>query len=367
MSTTLQHALTSARTLLICGTGGVGKTTTSVVVGLAAAQLGRRTLVLTVDPARRLANVLGLAAFDHDIHRVWEHTPRNAEPTRAGSLDCMMLDAKRTFDRVIERYAPDADSAKKILHNPLYQQLSTMIAGSQEYMAMEQLYDLMQSTDYDLIILDTPPMHQALDFFRAPLRMVNAVSGSMLKLFLKPTLMASKWGAALLSRGTDKLLRMFGRLTGAEMLHEISELIMSAVGLLGGFKERAEAVQAMLRAENAGLIIVTVPQRELILDAQHFLAEVETLGMQIRGIILNRTTPMFGKFPPHQSLPAGLRDLAAQCEQRRAIEQQLTRTLAKNTPRCPLHCIMERVQPPTTLQELLSVAEELSTGVSSIK
>lgn len=361
MTTSFADILATTRILLVCGTGGVGKTTTSVILGLAAAQQGRRTLVLTVDPARRLANALGLTAFDHEIHRVWESEARTTSHAPRGSLDCMMLDAKRTFDRVVERYAPDATTAHKILHNPLYQQLSSMIAGSQEYMAMEQLYEIVQSTAYDLIILDTPPTHQALDFFRAPLRMVNALSGSMLKLFLKPTLAAGKWGAALLARGTNKLLRVFGNLTGAEMLHEISELVLSAVSLLGGFEARAQAVNALLRSPDAGIVLVTIPVPELIADGQQFLRESRKLGMHIRGVILNRTMPEFENFPPEATVSAELAPLyrlAEQCRQRHAQEARLRKTLIpRGAKDIAVHNIPERSEPMNSVEELRAAAQ----------
>ncbi len=363
MTTALQKTLADARIILTCGTGGVGKTTTSVLLGLAAAQMGRRVLVLTVDPARRLANALGLAAFDQAMHPIW----RAAGPNARGSLDGMMLDAKRTFDRVVERYAPDPETAAKILRNPLYEQLSTMIAGSQEYMAMEQLYEITQSANHELIILDTPPSHQALDFFQAPLRMVNALSGSMLKLFVKPTLLAGRLGAALFAKGGNTLMRMFGRLTGVEMLQEISDLILSAVNLFGGFEERARAVQAMLRQSDCGIILVTLPHTELIDDAERFIAETTTLQMQVRAIIMNRTVPDFPALPPYTAIPERLRAplaplfrVAEHCAQRATAESALQQRLARQDGTTfSVYRVPEQQGTLTDLPELLTIATML--------
>lgn len=357
---TLADLFTTSRILLVCGTGGVGKTTTSVILGLAAARQGRRVLVLTVDPARRLANALGLAAFDHTLHRIW------GTPT-TGILDGMMLDAKYTFDRVVEQHAPDAASAAKILHNPLYQQLSTTIAGSHEYMAMEQLYELTTTTTYDLIILDTPPTHQALDFFRAPLRMVNALSGSMLKLFLKPAMAAGTWGASLLARGTNTLMRVFGQLTGAALLHEISELLMSTVNLLGGFEDRARAVHAVLRSPETGVVLVTIPQAARIDDARQFLHDATALSLNIRGVIFNRTTPSFGPFPVASSVPTPLQPaldplyaLAMRYTQQRQHEARLQATLLPtDAPPIAVHTIAERAGPLTSVDELMVIANTI--------
>ncbi|MBI2344066.1 MAG: ArsA family ATPase [Deltaproteobacteria bacterium] len=295
------HPLTSAQILLTCGTGGVGKTTMAVVLGLAAAHAGRRVLVLTIDPARRLANALGLEAFDDAVHPVWPRPPDSAAK-EGGSLDCAMLDVKRTFDRVVRQYAPSAESAEAILGNPLYQQLAGTITGSQEYMAMERLYELTETAHpYELIILDTPPTHQALDFFRAPQRMVNALTGSMLQLFVKPAAFAGKIGARLLAHSSDTLLKFFGKITGVDLLREISALIVSAVSLFDGFRERAAAVDLLLRDPRSQIVLVTTPNTEQLLDARAFLHSADSLGMHVGGIILNRVTP---DFPLPASIPA---------------------------------------------------------------
>lgn len=358
-SANLRKALTSATILLTCGTGGVGKTTSAAALGLAAAQLGRKTLVLTIDPAKRLAQALGLDTLASTAQRIW------SAPTGNGSCDCQMLDAKRTFDRVIERYAPDKKTAQGILANPLYQQLSSIIAGSQEYMAMEQLFELANTRTYDLIILDTPPSSQAIDFFQAPARLIHALSDSMLKLFIAPTLRAGRFGAQLLQKGANTVLKLFGRVTGAEMLQEITDLLLSTVSLFGGFGDRAHAVQAMLRDRTTGIILVTIPHNDLIADAITFAREAKSEKMRIVGGIINRIIPDFGDPDAAPDAPPLAKPLATQLHHNWATTfaaraQQLGRTgqLTKALgSRVPLVFIDDRAENVHSLEGLQSMAK----------
>lgn len=321
MMPTLAASIRSARILLTCGTGGVGKTTMAAVLGLAAAQAGRRTLVLTIDPAQRLANALGIAAFTETI-----------QPTRITTqsglhLDCLMLNAKRVFDHVIERHAPDAATARTILSNPLYQQLSATIAGSQEYMAMEQLYEITTQYDYDLIVVDTPPAHHAIDFFQAPDRLVHAINDSVLRLFLKPSMIAGKWGAHLLSKGAQAFMQWFGRMTGAEMLQEISDLLMSTVSLMSGFDQRATQVREVLRQPTTGMILVTAAHPTLLADALEFLAQAQAQALHLSGIVINRMTPAFALAPPPADCPSFLRRNYEYLQAQRTAETEALQVL----------------------------------------
>jgi anion-transporting ArsA/GET3 family ATPase len=358
-SSPLHTALTTNQILLVCGTGGVGKTTTALVLGCAAAALGRRTLTLTVDPAQRLANALGLDGFDTEIHTI---------PTAHGHLDAMMLDAKRTFDRVIERHAPNEATAQKILTNPLYGQLSSTIHGSQEYMAMEQLYEVTQSQSYDLIILDTPPTHHALEFFQAPQRMINALSGSMIQLFLKPSLQAGRLGAKFVGKGAATMRRLFGRITGVELLQEMSDLLMSSVALFGGFQERATAVQTMLEHDATGVILVTTPHGADTPETLGFLHELAALPLQLRMIFLNRALPHFAlDAPPKKVLTKReaaahklYRHLLATGRAQQVRETQLVATLAQRVGKAiPIRTIAERTTEITHVEELTAMAETL--------
>jgi anion-transporting ArsA/GET3 family ATPase len=276
----------------------------------------------------------------------------------------MMLDTKRTFDQVIERYAPDARTAQTILCNPLYQQLSTIIAGSSEYMAMEKLYELSTAHHYDLIILDTPPSAHALDFFRSPERMVRALTDSMLKLFVKPGMAAGKIGARLLSRGADTVMKMFGRVTGAEFLQEIADLMMSTVSLFGGFHDRAEEVQALLRAKTTGIILVTAPDTTLIEDAIDFVQQATAEQMHLAGAICNRMLPALPETPQATpaDLPNYLRDNFAtyttQWQEQHATFDDLRTTLPK---RVPLITMTQRDHAVNNLEDLQTLAKALTT------
>lgn len=357
---TLGAPLRSAKILLTCGTGGVGKTTTAAVLGLAAAQLGRRVLVLTIDPARRLAQALGLPAAPTDApQRIWSA----AKKSEGGACDMLMLDAKRTFDRVIERYAPDAATAQSILNSPLYQQLSSAITGSQEYMAMEQLYEIVAADQYDLVILDTPPSSHAIDFFRAPARLIHALSDSMLKLFVGPTLRAGRFGAQLLQKGANTVLKLFGRVTGADMLQEVSQLLLSSVGLFGGFGDRAKAVQQMLRDRNTGIVLVTVPHNDLIADAIAFARAAKREKMRVVGTVINRIAPDMGEpnaahAAPPPALAAHLHHLWAATLATRAQQtgrvEQLRKALGA---RVPITFVDDSAEALHSIEALLRIAE----------
>lgn len=346
--------------LLTCGTGGVGKTTLAAALGLACARSGARTLVLTIDPARRLAHALGLDAIGHTPRRIW---PDPAQP-HGGHCDCMMLDAKRTFDHIVERYSPTPEAARTILTNPLYRQLSSMIAGSQEYMAMEQLYMIAHDHPYDIVILDTPPSQHALDFFQAPARMLNALTDSMLLLFIKPTLLAGKLGARFLARGTETLMKLFGTITGADMMREIAGLIISTATLFDGFRERAKDVQAMLRRKTTGILLVTVPEPQLIADANTFLHETRRTRMRLHQIVINRMPPATTTTPaPLPAAPPALatvltrnhRSCADAYEQARTLVQQLA------APKLPPVIIPQRDHEITNLGDLWQLADAVAS------
>lgn len=320
--TTLAAHLEKYRILLTCGTGGVGKTTIAAALGLQSAMEGRRTLVVTIDPARRLADALGVDLSHAEPTRVWpqlqspvasfqspvktdEVTGDRRPATGDGFLDALMLDTKRTFDRLIERYAPDPATARTVLDNPLYKYLSTLITGSQEYMAMEKLYEMTTEHAYDCIIIDTPPASHAVDFLRGPQRLIRALTDSMLLLFLKPSMIAGKFGAKILAKGADMLMGVFGRLAGAELMQEVADLLMSTVGLFGGFRQRAEAVQALLRGAETAFLLVAAPQAAVIEDALDFVRAARREGLRLGGAVVNRAMPMFTAHPGQKNSAHG--------------------------------------------------------------
>ncbi len=273
------NSLFQKKILICCGSGGVGKTTTSAALALKAAEQGLKVIVLTIDPAKRLATAMGLNKLSHAPKKV---------PTENGSLYAMMLDTKRTFDRLIEKYAKSESEAQSILNNRLYQHMSNMIAGSQEYMAMERLYEIYEENKYDLIVLDTPPTRHALDFLEAPRRMINMTQNSLLKWFLKPGLFAGKMGWGLLQKGAEKILSVLDQLAGLSFLQELSEMISLMGNMLGGFQERAQGVYDLLHSDFCGFLLISSPSRVSIEDAQFFYEKIQEEKLPFVGFIVNR-------------------------------------------------------------------------------
>ncbi|MBM4342439.1 MAG: ArsA family ATPase [Deltaproteobacteria bacterium] len=251
MPPTIAELLTSKRVLLCVGTGGVGKTTLSAALGIAAARLGRRTLVLTVDPARRLANALGLQAFDEQVQRI--AVPRGGAQQPATSLDASMLDVKRTFDRVVTRYARSQQSAQRILGHPFYVQASTALAGSQEYMATERLYECATCGQWDLVILDTPPAEHALDFLDAPRRLIDLFGSPAFRKVIAPSRRLNSG----VFRSGSMVMRGLQRFTSVEMFSNLLEFFGDLSETFDGFVQRAEQVQALVTGPDAAFILVS--------------------------------------------------------------------------------------------------------------
>ncbi|HVY60070.1 MAG TPA: ArsA-related P-loop ATPase [Planctomycetota bacterium] len=288
---TLEEVLRARKIVVCCGSGGVGKTTCAAALGLAAARRGRRVLVCTIDPAKRLANSLGLAELGNEEREVAPELIRagGVEVAPGGSLWAMMLDTKRTFDRLIEKYAPTPEHARRILENHIYVKFSGQLAGSQEYMSMEKLHELYTSGKYELIILDTPPTKHALDFLSAPKRLSEFLEGSVIKWFVMPYFKAGKWSLGLVQAIAKKALDMLDQLFGLEMLKELSEFFQAFDALWGGFRERAEKVNELLRrADLSAFVIVTSPTRETVSEAQFFIDKLREGQMPIAGVIANR-------------------------------------------------------------------------------
>jgi anion-transporting ArsA/GET3 family ATPase len=279
------------RQVVICaGSGGVGKTTTSAAVAMGLAAAGQRVAVVTIDPARRLADSLGLAELDNE--------PRLVDPRRfeghgivmEGELSAMMLDPKRTFDELIESLAPDAGTRDDVLRNRIYQQLSAAVAGSQEFTAVAKLYELHRSGRFDVLVLDTPPSRNALDFLDAPDRLTSFFEGSALKLFLAPTGLAGK----LLGAGTSVVFSLLRRLTGVDLLEDLGAFFRSLGTLIDGFRERAEGVKALLADPSTTFLIVSSPEREAVEEAIFFRGKLAEHGMPFGGLVVNRAHQLEG-------------------------------------------------------------------------
>ncbi|MFD6950494.1 ATPase [Nocardiopsis sp. TSRI0078] len=272
------------RIIVCCGAGGVGKTTTAAALGLRAAERGRRAVVITVDPARRLAQSLGLESLDNTPRPV--PLPEGA----AGSMHAMMLDMKRTFDEVVEQHA-DPDRARQILDNPFYQTLSTSFSGTQEYMAMEKLGQLRQSEDWDLIVVDTPPSRSALDFLDAPERLGRFLDGRLIRFLSAP---ASTGAFRLLGAGFNLVTSAIGRIVGAQLLDDLRSFVAAFDTVFGGFQERAERTYRLLRTPGTAFVVVAVPDTDAMREASYFVERLATDSMPLAGLVVNRTHPLPG-------------------------------------------------------------------------
>jgi len=274
------------RVIVCCGSGGVGKTTTAASLGIRAAERGRRVCVMTIDPARRLAQSMGLTELDN--------TPRavnDVDTSNGGSLDAMMLDMKRTFDEIVEAQS-DPERAQQILDNPFYQALSSSFAGTQEYMAMEKLGQLRaaaEATDtWNLIIVDTPPSRSALDFLDAPKRLGSFLDGRLMKLLSAPARGAGKFGAKVMNAGMSMVTGTLTKLIGAQVLKDLQTFVASFDALFGGFRQRAEATYAQLQAPDTRFLVVAAPERDALREASYFVERLAGENMPLAGLILNR-------------------------------------------------------------------------------
>ncbi len=272
----VEALLHGTRVCVVAGSGGVGKTTTSAAVALGMAARGLKVAVITIDPAQRLANALGLDALGGTPHRVALELD--------GELWAMTLDPKPTFDELIVRLAPDARTREQILANRVYRELSDAIAGSQEFTAVAKLAELAQEGGYDLLVLDTPPSRNALDFLDAPDRLLHLLEGRALALLLRP----GGAGLRLVGRGTGLVLGLLRRVTGADLLADLTEFFTLLGGLLGGFRTRASQVEALLREPATTFLLVTSPEREPIDEALFFQRRLRETGMTLGGAIVNR-------------------------------------------------------------------------------
>jgi anion-transporting ArsA/GET3 family ATPase len=277
--------LLERKEVCICGgSGGVGKTTASAAIAAGMAARGRKVAVLTIDPARRLADSLGLPELGNEERLVDPRRFEAAGIEMKGELWAMMLDAKRTFDEVVESHAPDEQTRDAVLGNRIYQELSNAVAGSQEYMAMEKLHELHEEGRYDLLVLDTPPSRHALDFLDAPRRLSRFIDSRSLQLFTAP----GRLGLRVLGRGTGVLFSVLGRATGVDVLEDLSEFFRSFGGMVEGFRERAERVNALLADGRSTFVVVTSPTPEAVEEAIFFHHRLRDSGLPFGGAIVNR-------------------------------------------------------------------------------
>jgi len=286
---TLDELVRTKKVIVCVGSGGVGKTTMSAAIALKAAELGRRVCVLTIDPAKRLANAMGLTALDNTESRIATDRLEAAGVRHpAGELWAMMLDAKRTWDDLVRRFAQDPEQARRILANHYYQQISSALAGSQEFMAMEKLYELHESGKYDLLVLDTPPTRHALDFLDAPKKMMGFMDEGVLAFLLTPSRIAGKLGFGFLTSSSAMMFTLLQRITGFEVLRDISDFVSNFGGMHAGFRDRAGKVEAFLRAGGSSFVLVTSPAPSTVEEAEFFFGKLAEYRMPFGGVVVNR-------------------------------------------------------------------------------
>jgi anion-transporting ArsA/GET3 family ATPase len=274
--------------LITVGAGGVGKTTTAAALGVAAARRGKRVLCLTIDPARRLAESLGIAEMRTEAVKVDPARFTAAGVHMSGSLTAMMLDTKRTFDELVVKYSSSKEKAERLLGNKLYQYVSTSLAGTQEYMAMEKLVAVKDDPAYDLVVLDTPPTANALDFLDAPQRLVEALDSATMKWFVQAFQQTGKLSLNLLAKSAATVLRGIGKITGGGFLEAMAEFIAELNDLFGGFKERAGRVEAALRSPDVAFVLVTSAAPPSIQEVLYFAERLEEAKMPRGAFVVNR-------------------------------------------------------------------------------
>jgi anion-transporting ArsA/GET3 family ATPase len=273
------------RRIAICaGSGGVGKTTTSAAIAAGLACRGQRVAVLTIDPAKRLADSLGLEELGNEPRKVDPALLESAGAEIKGELWAMMLDAKATFDDLVRKHAPDEETRDRILENQIYRQLSNALAGSQEYMAMEKLYEIYQEDRYDFLVLDTPPSRNALDFLDAPRRLTQFIEGRGMQMFMRPTGFATK----IVGRGSSMALGVLKRVVGIDLLSDLQEFFTAFSGMVGGFQERAKRVNELLADPATSFLIVCGPAGEPIDEAVYFHRQLVEAKLPVGGVIVNK-------------------------------------------------------------------------------
>jgi anion-transporting ArsA/GET3 family ATPase len=353
-------ALLGQRLVVCVGCGGVGKTTTAAALALAAAQQGRRAAVITVDPARRLKDALGLESLDTQPRPI----PLG---NSSGTLDALALDTKRTFDALIARVAPSEDVAQRILANRMYQQLSNELGGSTEYMAMEKLYELLHLDRYDIIVVDTAPSAHARDMLRAPLKLIELLASSAIRFLKSPSEMLGGNESGLARMTVNAIFKALQRWTGLNVLSDLADFAGNFEGLVAGFRARAAEVDQTLRQPTTSFVLVTTPEPDTVSTTVEFLGELEQEQFPVAGVIANRTYD----FPPRSAVdgmrfPEPLRrkllanydDLAALAERDRAALARLR----KETKLKLLAVLPVLAEPPTSMASLRQFAALLAAS-----
>jgi anion-transporting ArsA/GET3 family ATPase len=294
---TLGDVVRRHRVVVCVGSGGVGKTTAAAAIGLWGAREGRRTVVITIDPARRLATSLGLETVGREPHEIPRALLESQGVRGQGTLAAMMLDQKGAWDALVERHAPTPEVRDRVFANAFYQSLSQTFAGSYEYMAVEELSRLYENRDYDLIVVDTPPTKHALDFLEAPRRLEDFLDRRVIRWFVRPYVSATWTGVRAMNRTVTFILRRLEDATGIAALVTISEFFAAMSGMFEGFHERVERAYAILQGRDTGFLLVTSPDEQILGEAEYLSRKMAELRMPLKGVIFNRTHAEY-QLPP---------------------------------------------------------------------
>ncbi len=325
---TISEVVDERSIAICCGSGGVGKTTTSAVLALEAARRGRRAVVVTIDPARRLADALGLSGG-------LSNTPRRIEGPWPGELWAVMLDTKSTFDELVNRHANDAAQAERILDNRFYRNISSALSGTQEYMAAEKLYELHEDGDWDLVVVDTPPTRNALDFLDAPDRLTRFLDHRLYRVLMAPTRVYLR----ALNVAAQTFLRSVTKTIGGEVLADAIAFFQAFDGMEAGFRQRAVRVRELLTDAASAYVLVAAPRHDAVEEASYFADRLAGYGIEISALIVNRVHPRFGTLTAAEALaradgaPARLAPLWANLAELTEVADREDEHLAELTTR----------------------------------
>lgn len=365
----------SRRILICCGAGGVGKTTSSAALALQLALQGQRVAVITIDPARRLADALGIPGLSHEPCAV---DLKAIDPDCTGHLDAMMLDMKQTFDSIITRHSPDEESCQKLLESRYYRFVSEKLAGSHEYMAMERLYQLHSEHDYDILVVDTPPAQNAMDFLKAPKRLAGVMSEGVVRWMSLPK---DRVGFRLLERGSKTVMAVLKKLAGEQTVSEIAEFFSLISGLAPGFRERSVEMMKLLESEHTSFVLVSAASPAARFDALRFLGLLEENGLPFGGAIVNRvhTAPSFDKGELPTRLPQrpasmdetqwsglleGLRKLGERQHRLAECDAPYTNPLSEDSPLWAIPHLHIDLNDPASLAKVASYLDSAARELS---
>jgi len=307
----IRDVVDASDVIVCCGSGGVGKTTTAAVIGLEAARAGRKVVVVTIDPARRLADALGLADGLSNEPQPVDFAGRTASGRKStkrqtGEFSAMMLDTAATFDGLVRTHADDDDQVERILENPFYRNMAGAMSGTQEYMAAETLHALHHDDRFDLVVVDTPPSRNALDFLDAPGVLSRFLDHRIFKLAMLPT----RGGLKIFGAAAQPIFKAIGKVVGSDVLADSLAFFQAFAGMESGFRERADEVVALLRAERTNFVVVASPRHDTITEAVWFARQLGEQGVGVAASIVNRLLPSFGDVEPDTDAGGGDGELA---------------------------------------------------------